>query len=443
MGGIWFQADRSLLQTLLEQWRKNCQLALVPLNLKGIAIDPEEARWKKLAQRVAADTLAPAAAKTDAEGCFPRACMKAIGQAGLLGLTVPKEKGGPGGSIKSTAMVVEELAQGCASSAMCYAMHMSTVPLVAALAEGEQIEKVLQPMVRGDCLNSLAMSEPGSGNRLWHMDSFAQTEGEEFIVDSFKSFATSAGESDLYIVPVRANANVGPNDISLFAIDGKDPQVHTVGKWDGMGLRGNSSTPVHFQKCRLPKWRRLGAETCGFSMLFAYSLPIYQVGLSAVYLGIAQAAYDLALAHVKKRVHSDTGLALSNVETVQRYIAEMRLGIDQTRQLVYRVAQMSDNATVLFNELFEADLLDPIIRANPDDPFFIEVAEVKVSACQMVVEVTNKAMQVCGGTGYKRGHGLERHYRDARAGALMAPSDDTLKLIMGRQILGIEQPWEL
>jgi alkylation response protein AidB-like acyl-CoA dehydrogenase len=286
------------------------------------------------------------------------------------------------------------------------------------------------------------MSEPGSGNRLWHMDSFAQRDGEDFIIDSFKSFATSAGEADLYVVPVRANSEVGPNDLSLFIIDGKDPNAKSVGKWDGMGMRGNSSTPVHFDKCRVPLSHRLGTETCGFSMLFAYSLPIYQVGLSAVYLGLAQAAYDMAVAHVKKRIHSDTGLALSKMETVQRYIAEMKLRIDQTRYLIYRVAQMSDNAVVLFDELAEADLLDEVIRANPDDPFFIEVAQIKVSAAEMAMEVTNKAFQVCGGTAYRRGHPGERYVRDARAASVMAPSDDALKLIMGRQILGIEQPWE-
>lgn len=414
----------------------------MPLNLKGIAIEKEEAAWKKVAHRLATEVLAPTAAQTDQDGTFPRANIEALGEAGLLGLTVPEEKGGPGGNIKTTVLVIEELAQGCTSTAMCYTMHMSTVPMINALVRDGQVEEFLQPIVRGKRLNSLAMSEPGSGNRLWHMDSYAQRDGEEFVIDSFKSFATSAGEADLYVVPVRASAEVGPNDLSLFIIDGKDPNVKPLGKWDGMGLRGNSSTPVRFDKCRVPLSHRLGDETCGFSMMFAYSLPIYQVGLSAVYLGLAQAAYDMAVAHVKKRIHSDTGQALSKLETVQRYIAEMKLRIDQTRHLIYRVAQMSDNATALFDELAEAELLDEVIRANPDDPFFIEVAQVKVSASEMAMDVTNKAFQVCGGTAYRRGHPGERYVRDSRAASVMAPSDDALKLIMGRQILGIEQPWE-
>ena len=412
------------------------------LNLTGIALTTDQGRWKRLATRMSREVLAPAAERTDREAVFPREQLRRLGAEGLLALPVPKEKGGAGETILTTALVTEELAQGCASTAMCFHMHMSTIPLIAALAEGEQVKEILGPITRGEAFGSFAMSEPGSGNRLWHTDSHAQTEGDDYVIDCFKSFATSAGQADYYVLPTRASAESGPNDLSLFVLDGGDPNIKPVGTWDGMGLRGNSSTPVKFDRCRVSRSRRLGEPTCGFSMLFAYSLPIYQVGLAAVYVGIAQAAYDVAVEHVKKRVHTDTNQSLSRLETVQRYIAEMRLRIDLVRGMVHRVAQMSDNALVLFDELASAGLLDEIIRENPDDPFFVEVAQVKTAAAEMAVDVANKAVQVCGGTAYKRGHPAERHYRDARAGSVMAPSDDTLKLIVGRQILQIEQPWE-
>ena len=412
------------------------------LNLQGIALSAEQGRLRRVAQRLAKEVLAPNAGRVDEEGVFPKESLEAVAQAGLMGLPVKKERGGPGGNIVSCVLVTIELAKGCASTAMCYHMHMSTVPVIAALANDVQVEKFLKPIVEGKLFGAFAMSERGSGNRLWHMDSFASQEGDDYIIDSFKSFATSSGYADYYLVPVRANQDVGPKDLSLFVIDGNDERVMPIGTWNGMGLRGNSSRPVHFNKCRVPVSNRLGSPTCGFSTLFAYSLPIYQVGLAAVYVGLAEAAYDVALEHVKSRIHSDTQKALSNVESVQRYIAEMRMRIDLVRCMVLRVAQMSDNATVLFDELAEGGILDEVIRENPDDPFFVEVAEVKIAACEMAIDVTNKAMQVCGGVGYKRGHPVERYYRDARAGSVMAPSDDTLKLIVGRQVLGIAQPWE-
>ncbi|HEX5726808.1 MAG TPA: acyl-CoA dehydrogenase family protein [Longimicrobiaceae bacterium] len=412
------------------------------LNLSGIALTTNQGHWKRKAKKFAQEVLAPTAAQTDASGEFPKENLRKLGQAGFLSLVVPKEMGGAGEGILTAAMVLEELAQGCTSSTMAVAMHFSALPLMVALVEGdEQREKIIAPVVRGEAFGSFAMSEPGSGNRLWHTDSHAGTDGDDFIVDCFKSFATSAGQADYYVVPTKPRADAGPNDLSLFVLDGADPNIKPVGKWDGMGLRGNSSTPIKFDKVRAEPWRRLGGENAGFSMLFAYSLPIYQVALASVYVGLAQQAFDVAVGHVKQRIHTDTGQALASVETVQRYIAEMKMGIDLVRNTVYRVAQMSDNATVLFDELNTAGLLDEIIRENPDDPFFVELAEIKTAACENVISVAHKALQVCGGTAYKRGHPAERIYRDARAGSVMAPSDDTLKLIVGRQILGIDQPW--
>ena len=413
------------------------------LNLSGIALTTDQGKWRRLAAKLSKEVLAPRAAEVDRTGAFPRESIKALGEAGLMGLTIPKEYGGPGGNILTTTFIIEELAKGCASTSMVYTMHITSVPILIALCSPEQRKMFLEPIAKGEMLIAVAMTEPGSGNRLWHMDSFAAEENGHFIIDSFKSFATSCGEADYYLVPLRDNANVGPTELSLFMVDGKDKNVKPIGVWDGMGLRGNSSRPVHFDKCIVPPINRLGLPTQGHSMMFAYTLPIYQCGLSANYLGIAQSAFDVAKNHVEKRIHSDTKTALSTLETIQRYIAEMHVRLDQARHLVYRVSQMADNAVVLFDEFREHDLLDEIIRANPDDPFFVECAQIKIAACEMAIDVTNKAIQVCGGSGYKRGHLAEMAYRNARAGSVMGPSDDALKLIIGRQILGLPQPWEL
>ncbi len=411
------------------------------LNLEGIALNANQGKWRRLAEKTAAESLAPNAVEVDREARFPVEGMQAIKKAGLLGIMVPTEMGGPGGDIVTSMLVTEALAKGCASAAMCYAMHQSTVPLMCTLADPSQHELFIKPLVNGERFGGFAMSEPGSGNRIWHMDSFAVQNGKGFLIDSFKSFATSAGHADYYLLPTRASQDVGPTDLSIFYIEGQDPNIHPKGTWDGMGLRGNSSRPMHFNNCHVPSNHRLGEPTAGFSFMMAYSLPIYLVGLAACYLGIAQAAFDAAVDHVKKRIHSDTNKSLATVETVQRYVAEMKMRIDQARATVLRVAQMSDNATVLFNEFTSAGLLDEIIRENPDDPYFVELAELKPAACEMAVQVSHIAMQVCGGTGYKRGNPVERAYRDARAGSLMGPSDDTIKIIMGNQLLGTPQPW--
>lgn len=411
------------------------------LNLDGIALTRDQGRWRRQAETLAAEVLKPNVEEVDRSGEFPARNIEALKRSGLLSLVVPAAMGGGGGDIVTAMLVTEALAKGCVSTAMIYTMHQSTLPLLCALATEEQVGAFVAPITRGERLGAFAMSEPGSGNRIWHMDSCAVANGEGFVIDSFKSFCTSSGHADFYLVPTRGDETAGPTDLSIFWIDGDDANVQPKGQWDGMGLRGNGSRPLHFDKCRVPAFNRLGDATAGFSFMMAYALPIYLVGLSACYLGVAAAAFEAAIEHVKRRIHSDTHRSLATVETVQRYAAEMRCRIDRARATVLRVAQMSDNATVLFDEFTRAGLLDEVIRENPDDPFFVELAELKIIASETAVEVAHMALQVCGGSGYRRGHPVERCYRDARAGSLMGPSDDTLKVIMGNQLLGTPQPW--
>lgn len=398
-----------------------------------IQLSRQQLEWQGVARRVASEILAPRAAQIDRDGSFPRENFDAFAKAGLMALPVREELGGPGADVLTCALVTEQLAQACASSALCYHMHIAAASLIAALAEGEQVDRFVMPILRGNHICTYAISEPESGSRWWHMQSHADKEGSEYIIDSFKSFATSAGEADTYVIPLRAMATSPHHQLSIFAI-GKDvPNFTPVGKWDAMGMRGNSSTPIHFHKCRIPDLNRLGEAAMGLPLLMAYGLPIYQVGLASVYVGLAQAAFDFSVSHVTKRVHADTGLPLSSVETVQLYIAAMKLRIDEARLFVMESARYIDRM---------ADEHEDLVEVIEDDDFLQTIAEVKVVACEAATFVADKAVQVCGGTGYSRKHPIERYYRDARAGSIMGPADDILRVLIGKRALGLPYPWE-
>lgn len=174
----------------------------------------------------------------------------------------------------------------------------------------------------------------------------------------------------------------------------------------------------------------------------AYTLPIYFIGLSTVYLGIAQNAYDAAVAKVKQRIYSDTGNTASDVETVQRYVGEMKTKLSILRESIYKGARLTTEINNVFNELSRADLLTELLDKAQNDKFFVEIALLKIAACETSQFIVDKALQISGGQAYKRGNTVERCYRDARAGSLMGPSDDILKVIIGKRELGLSYPWE-
>lgn len=331
----------------------------------------EQKRWRDRAREISREVLAPNAAAIDAESRFPRENLRVLGEAGILGLPVSADHGGPGADLFTLALVSEELGRGCASTAMCCHMHLAAASLIAAVAEGDQVERFVEPILRGEHISTYAISEPGSGSRWWHMVSFVERRDGGYHLDSFKSFATSAGEADSYIVPVRASSSSPHHEYTLLLVDRCMEHVKPIGTWDAMGLRGNRSTPMHFDGCFVPDSHRLGEAAFGFPLLLAHGLPSYQVGLAAVYLGIAGAAFDFAVSHVTKRVHADTGLPLAKVETIQLYIADMKLRLDQARAFVFDVARYVDRLARKHGDLIE--VIDKV-------EFLQAVASVKIVA---------------------------------------------------------------
>jgi isovaleryl-CoA dehydrogenase len=398
-------------------------------------LSKREQHWQQIAHEVATRHLAPRATEVDRSARFPRENFSELGKSALMGLLVPEEYGGGGGDILTSVVVTEALAEACASTAMCYHMHNSAVVPLVILARGEQIDKFISPIVAGKNLLSYAVSEPGSGSRWWHMDTYAKNVGTAYTLTGIKSFVTSAGEADGYLVLARATPSAKPDTLSVFIVERDTPGFYSTGSWDGLGMRGNCSAPMRLDNCAVDKLHLLGEEGLGFVTMFQYGIPAFLVGMAAVYLGIAQVAFDYAVSHVTKRIHSDTGLPLSSTETVQRYICEMKFIIDQTRLIVYRTA-------ALIADTLRGTSFDEFTAVSQTTDWLLAVGEAKVIACETAIKVTNTAVQVCGGTGYSRKEPLERFLRDARAGSIMGPNDDAVKLLVGQRLLGQPFPWE-
>jgi alkylation response protein AidB-like acyl-CoA dehydrogenase len=368
---------------------------------------------RQVARQVAEETLAPAAAAVDAAREFPRENFRALAAAGLLGLLAPAAQGGSGANLSTFAAVCEELGRGCASTAMCFLMHGCATATIAARASAEQAERWLRPIAEGRAISTLAFSERGTGAHFYNPEIQARRNGG-YILSGTKSFVTSGGHADTYLALVKASPQAEGLDVLVIEKDA--PGLSFEGDWDGLGMAANSSIRMVLDDVRVPDTHAIGGEGAGTDLVFGVVAPTFLIGVAAVNVGIAQAALEAAVRHATTRTYPPDGKPLATIQAIQFYLAEMKIATDGARALVERAAALADAG-------------DP--GALP------AVMEAKIAATDAVIEVTNKAMQVCGGQGYSRSLPLERHLRDGRASTVMAPTTEVLKEWLGKIQCGL------
>jgi alkylation response protein AidB-like acyl-CoA dehydrogenase len=368
-------------------------------------------------EKLAKEQLAPAADGIDAARRFPRQNIQALGRSGVLGLLVPTEFGGAGGGIPELAQVVERMAQACASTAMVTLMHYCGTAVIVAQGSTALKQRLLPAIAAGEHLTTLAFSEAGSGGHFYMPVSEVSRTGSGLSLTAQKTFVTSAGEADSYVVSTRKASASGPADLDLYLV-GKGAKGFEVGKpFEGLGLAANASAPVKLEKVDMAEETRLGSEGSGFQTMMQVVLPHFQVGVAAVSLGITAAAVQAASVHVMTRKYEHTGgAALTAIPRVQFLAAEMVLELRSSR----------------------AYLGETLRRIGAGDPeAMLDVLGIKARAAEAALAVVSRAMTLGGGAAYGRRGGLERHFRDAQAASVMAPSTDVLKEFLGKACLGV------
>ncbi|MDQ3978222.1 MAG: acyl-CoA/acyl-ACP dehydrogenase [Actinomycetota bacterium] len=356
--------------------------------------------------------VAPAAAEIDRTGAYPRAALDALGEAGLLGLVTGTDAGGLGEGHRAAALVVEELARHCGSTAMVVLMHYAG----AAVLEAHGPAGVRRRLAEGRYLTTLAFSEVGSRSMFWVPMSTAVADGADGPVrlEARKSWVTSAGQADGYVWSSRPLAAEGASTIWL--VPG-DAAGLTVGPpFDGLGLRGNESRPITAERVPVPADAMLSSDGGGFDVMLGTVLPYFQVMSAGFSLGLADATTSMAAAHVAgtRFEHLDQSLAENPV--IRAYVARMRVKTDAARALLL-------------------DALTALEQGREDA--MLRVLQVKAAASEAAVEVTDLGMRVCGGAAFRKELGVERHFRDARAATVMAPTTDTLYDFIGKAVCGL------
>jgi alkylation response protein AidB-like acyl-CoA dehydrogenase len=368
------------------------------------------------------------ARRYDDEIEFPRRNLELLGEHGFLALTVPKEYGGLGQGHVAYAMVCETIARyGCASTAMCYVMHIGAVNAIMLRPTDALVDKYIRPLNSGK-IGTLSYSDPETGSHFWYpFSSAAERLDGRFKVRKKASWTTSAGFADFYVVQTTSPDFKGYDDLSVFVVDSKDTQSQPS-TWDALGLRGNQSGPLEVPGAEIPQDQIVGPEGDGANSNDESVDPWFLIGSSSVWNGLAMGAIDIAARHTTRKKHVDVGLRVADYPTIQDYVGEAVMDTNASRLFVLSVAQAMDGATDNNTRVLEPGEL---ARAN----YLHWAWQIKFVAAKNVARVVDKMLHACGGSGYKRDMELERYLRDAKAGWVMGPTNEVLRQFVGKAVL--------
>jgi isovaleryl-CoA dehydrogenase len=363
-------------------------------------------------ESVITDVVAPAAATTDEQGTFPSSAIKALGEAGILGLTASPDVGGGGGSMRDAAEVVLRLAATCGSTAMVVLMHYAGTAAIEAYGPKE----VRQAIGEGRHLTTLAFSESGSRSHFWAPLSTATPLGGTAVLDATKSWVTSGVEADSYVWSSRpVDGATGPMTIWLVP-SAAEGLIKKTNGFDGVGLRGNGSIPVTANGVRVPLDARLGPDGEGLNIALATALPWFLVLNGAFSLGVLEAVTAETGAHLSAARLEHLGEALIHQPIPRADYARLRLMTDRVRA-------------------FLSDTLSALETSRPDAQ--LRVLEVKAVAGEDAAIGCDLAMRLCGGAAFRKETTINRHHRDSLAARVMAPTTDALLDFVGRAVSGL------
>jgi len=364
-----------------------------------------QAAWKERVAEIARREIGPRAAAADRERRYPRESLDALRQAGLWGLRASPEHGGLGADLLTTCLIVEEIAKQCPSTAMCYKMHLEASEVLCRVPTPDQVERFVEPLARGEVLATVAGSESHGTGDNWTASPVVSTvervPGGYRLDGVRKSYVTSAGEATHYFFLCRIGADAPPSAVSLLFVERDAIEWEIVEPWEGVGLRGNASSPMRFSGF-VPEANRIGAEHTAMADVGGLFRPVLGVTYAAAYLGIGMGAFEIACREGDRRFPS--GARRLDNPINQRRMAELSARIEAAQTMLHAVAAAFDRGE---------------LRS------FLPVLQAKVLCSETAVQVTQELMTMFGGTAFAAHLPFERYFRDARAGLIMALPNDT------------------
>lgn len=377
------------------------------------SLSPEHEEIRRTVRDFAERRIAPVADELERRGEFPHEIIREAAGLGLLGVPYPEEIGGTGLDSLAYAITVEELSRVSGSVGIIVSAHTSLGcnPIWLAGTD-EQKERFLRPLASGARIGAYGLTEPGAGSDSRGTRTRARRDGEAWVLDGSKRFITNAGVAGIYIVTAVTEKSDASGRISAFIVEADTPGFSIGRMEEKMGLHASNTGELLFEACRIPVGNLLGAEGEG-DKLFLKTLDGGRIGIAAMALGIAQAAYEAASAYAQQRRQFDRPIA--SFQGVAFMIADMAVQIDAARLMTYRAAWLKDRG----------------------QPYSTEAAMAKLFASETAQRVTNDAIQVHGGYGYITEYRVERYLRDAKLTELGEGTSQIQRMVIARNLLGV------
>ena len=350
--------------------------------------------------------IKPIAAEIDEEERFPVETVQKYAKYGFLGIPFSEKYGGQGADVLAYALLMEEAAKVCATSATILGAHISLCagPIDLAGTE-EQKQKYLVPLCKGEKLGAFALTEPGAGSDSAMQQTKAVLDGDEYVINGTKIFITNGSYADTYVVLTMTNPTKGTRGVTAFIIEKGTPGFTFGKKEKKLGIRGSATVELIFENCRVPKENMLGKEGEGFKIAMK-TLESGRIGVAAQALGIAEGAWDETLKYVKER--KQFGKKISQFQNTQFEMVEMKAQIEACRMLVYQAA----------------------CAKEAGEPYGHLSAMAKYKCSELASDVTRRCVQLMGGCGFMREYPLERMMRDAKITEIYEGTTEIQKTIL-------------
>ncbi|MEK4759453.1 acyl-CoA dehydrogenase family protein [Viridibacillus sp. FSL E2-0187] len=370
----------------------------------------EQQMIRKTMREFADEVVAPGAIERDRTKAFPKEIFKQLADMGMMGLPFEEEYGGAGADTTSFAIVTEELSRACASTGITYSAHISLggAPL-HLFGTKEQKEKYLTPICTGESFGAFGLTEPNAGSDAGGTETQAKEDGQDFVINGSKVYITNASYAKHLALTAITDIKDGKKEISAIIVPTNAEGFTVLDRYEKMGLNASNTTELILENVRVPQENLLGKKGNGFRQ-FLVTLDGGRIGIAAMAVGIAQAAFERALSYSKER--KQFGQTLSSFQVTQFKLADMAMKIELARNMVYKASWLKDEGK----------------------PFTKEAAMAKLYASEIAMEIADQAIQIHGGYGYMKEYEVERYMRDAKLLEIGEGTSEVQRMVIARQI---------